>query len=586
MTAAVEPFAHAGYDLDAAAVLLCESDGTPRKSPRRSNAWSTVLRAARRHAHPRSSRAKRSACASGPAARTPSLRPAASAPAYYCMDGTIPRKRLGEMLKAIQRAGNEVRAALPQRLPCRRRQPASADPVRCPTPDSVARAEAFGAEILELCVPMGGTVTGEHGVGVEKLDQMCSQFGRRRWMPFQRQARVRSGRPAQSGQGRSRRCIAAPSTAACASARHACLSRSCRASDGCPAVNPAVAADRVRVRATRAHARRCAFAAAAPRTSTAKPPTATLLDTRERGRHRRLRAHRTGRHRARRHAAGRAGGVARRTRPVLCRSSRRTSAPAHGRRHGRRRPRRVRARACGGSVRDFVLGVHAASTAAASCCASAATVMKNVAGYDVSRLMAGSLGTLGLIVEVSLKVLPRAAGRGDAALRVQADRSARAAPRLGRPAAAAECQRLGWNDGSRHRPAPARRGAPRSAEAACAASAASDAHDAAAPAGDACASTRDLLFVAADDASGRTRPVAPVGAADRAAAGACPRRRLIEWHGAQRWVATRPVGRGARSARQPRRAATPPCSRGRDRGATRRRFDAADAAVASASTAS
>jgi glycolate oxidase len=44
--------------------------------------------------------------------------------------------------------------------------------------DSVARAEAFGAEILELCVQMGGTVTGEHGVGVEKLDQMCSQFGR------------------------------------------------------------------------------------------------------------------------------------------------------------------------------------------------------------------------------------------------------------------------------------------------------------------------------------------------------------------------------------------------------------------------
>jgi glycolate oxidase len=43
-------------------------------------------------------------------------------------------------------------------------------------PDSIHRAEAFGAEILELCVRVGGTVTGEHGVGVEKLDTMCGQF--------------------------------------------------------------------------------------------------------------------------------------------------------------------------------------------------------------------------------------------------------------------------------------------------------------------------------------------------------------------------------------------------------------------------
>jgi glycolate oxidase len=45
-------------------------------------------------------------------------------------------------------------------------------------PDSVARAEAFGAEILEQTVQMGGTISGEHGIGVEKLDQMCAQFDR------------------------------------------------------------------------------------------------------------------------------------------------------------------------------------------------------------------------------------------------------------------------------------------------------------------------------------------------------------------------------------------------------------------------
>jgi glycolate oxidase len=97
-------------------------------------------------------------------------------PAYYCMDGTIPRKRLGEMLRAIQKM--EGRYGL-----------------RCPNvfhagdgnlhplilfndndPEEVRRAEDFGVEILELSVALGGTITGEHGVGVEKISQMCSQF--------------------------------------------------------------------------------------------------------------------------------------------------------------------------------------------------------------------------------------------------------------------------------------------------------------------------------------------------------------------------------------------------------------------------
>ncbi len=62
-------------------------------------------------------------------------------------------------------------------------------------PDSVARAEAFGAEILEESLRLGGTITGEHGVGMEKLNQMCSQFDRRgaRCVP-RRQACLRSCR--------------------------------------------------------------------------------------------------------------------------------------------------------------------------------------------------------------------------------------------------------------------------------------------------------------------------------------------------------------------------------------------------------
>jgi glycolate oxidase len=99
-----------------------------------------------------------------------------AAPAYYCMDGTIPRRRLGEMLTAIR--DMERRYGL-----------------RCPNvfhagdgnlhplilfddgdPDSVRRAELFGIEILEHSVRLGGTITGEHGVGVEKINQMCTQF--------------------------------------------------------------------------------------------------------------------------------------------------------------------------------------------------------------------------------------------------------------------------------------------------------------------------------------------------------------------------------------------------------------------------
>jgi glycolate oxidase len=98
-------------------------------------------------------------------------------PDYYCMDGTIPKKRLGEMLAFI--AEMEVKYGL-----------------RCPNvfhagdgnlhplilfdandPEQLQRTEAFAGEVLEKCVAVGGTITGEHGVGIEKINQMCVQFG-------------------------------------------------------------------------------------------------------------------------------------------------------------------------------------------------------------------------------------------------------------------------------------------------------------------------------------------------------------------------------------------------------------------------
>jgi glycolate oxidase len=98
-------------------------------------------------------------------------------PDYYCMDGTIPRKRLGEVLRRI--------AALEQkyRLRCANVFHAGDGNLHplilydANEPGELQRTEAFGGEILELCLEVGGTITGEHGVGVEKIDQMCAQFG-------------------------------------------------------------------------------------------------------------------------------------------------------------------------------------------------------------------------------------------------------------------------------------------------------------------------------------------------------------------------------------------------------------------------
>ena len=97
-------------------------------------------------------------------------------PDYYCMDGTIPRKRLGEVLAGI--AAMETRYGL-RCANVFHAGDGNLHPLilfNANIPDEFHRAEAFGAEILALCVEVGGTITGEHGVGIEKIDSMCVQF--------------------------------------------------------------------------------------------------------------------------------------------------------------------------------------------------------------------------------------------------------------------------------------------------------------------------------------------------------------------------------------------------------------------------
>ncbi|MBA3477554.1 MAG: FAD-binding protein [Lautropia sp.] len=174
-TGAVEPFVKAGYDLAAEAILLVESDGTPEEVAGEIAAMERVLR---------DSGCTRLAVSQSEAERLlfwsgrKNAFPAAGriSADYYCMDGTIPRKGLGRMLLAI--ADMEVR----YRLRCMNVFHAGDGNLHplilfdANVPGEWERADLFGAEILELCVELGGTVTGEHGVGVEKINSMCVQF--------------------------------------------------------------------------------------------------------------------------------------------------------------------------------------------------------------------------------------------------------------------------------------------------------------------------------------------------------------------------------------------------------------------------
>ena len=175
MTAAVEDFVHAGYDLDAAAILLCESDGTPAEVEHEIGRMVEVLRrcGATRIAAS-SSEAERLRFWSGRKNAFPAS--GRISPDYMCMDSTIPRRRLADMLIAIGEM--ETR----HRLRCVNVFHAGDGNLHplilfdANDADQLHRAERFGAEILELSVEMGGTVTGEHGVGIEKLASMCVQF--------------------------------------------------------------------------------------------------------------------------------------------------------------------------------------------------------------------------------------------------------------------------------------------------------------------------------------------------------------------------------------------------------------------------
>ena len=175
-TRAVEEFVNAGYDLEAVAILLCESDGTPEEVAEEIERMTKVLEQSGASGIQISKdEIERLKFWSGRKNAFPAAGRLAAD--YYCMDGTIPRRHIATLLKRIQ--GMEKKYGLGC-LNVFHAGDGNMHPLimfNGADQDEWHRAEEFGTEILEACVELGGTITGEHGVGIEKINSMCVQFG-------------------------------------------------------------------------------------------------------------------------------------------------------------------------------------------------------------------------------------------------------------------------------------------------------------------------------------------------------------------------------------------------------------------------
>lgn len=172
---AAEEFAHAGYPTDCAALLIAETDGRREDASKEMATMCDILRSC--NANPlrqTQDETERALFWKGRKSAFPAV--ARMRPDYYCMDGTIPRKHLGEVLDDISALSKKYN------LPCANVFHAgdgNLHPLIMFDDSTEGEGEAarrFGSDIMRLCLRAGGTITGEHGVGVEKIDEMCSQF--------------------------------------------------------------------------------------------------------------------------------------------------------------------------------------------------------------------------------------------------------------------------------------------------------------------------------------------------------------------------------------------------------------------------
>ncbi len=172
---AAEDFCHAGYPRDAAAILLCELDGTTSEVDSEIDDVRSIFE---RHncteARVSTTEEERQRFWLGRKSAFPAL--GRISPDYYCMDGTIPRRHLAFVLQRIAELSQEYGLLVANVFHAGDGNLHPLIAYDGNDDGQLEAAEAIGGKILELCVEVGGTVTGEHGVGVEKLNQMCVQF--------------------------------------------------------------------------------------------------------------------------------------------------------------------------------------------------------------------------------------------------------------------------------------------------------------------------------------------------------------------------------------------------------------------------
>src|SRR5260221_2838922 len=173
---AAEAFVHVGYPLDVAALLIVELDGPEAEGDHLIAKVEGIDRANRaRSVRVSQNEAERVAFWSGRKAAFPAV--GRISPDYYCMDGTIPRARLAEVLNFIAEMEKKYRLRCPNVFHAGDGNLHPLILFDANNAEELERTERFAGEVLEKCVAVGGTITGEHGVGVEKINQMCAQFG-------------------------------------------------------------------------------------------------------------------------------------------------------------------------------------------------------------------------------------------------------------------------------------------------------------------------------------------------------------------------------------------------------------------------
>jgi len=172
---AAEDFVHAGYPTDAAAILLCEVDGTNQEvSEHIARVRELLLASGATEVRTAKDSLERARFWQGRKSAFPAV--GRISPDYYCMDGTIPRRRLPEVLRRTAELSEEYGLPVANVFHAGDGNMHPLILYNANNPGELERTEELGGKILELCVEVGGTITGEHGVGIEKIRQMCVQF--------------------------------------------------------------------------------------------------------------------------------------------------------------------------------------------------------------------------------------------------------------------------------------------------------------------------------------------------------------------------------------------------------------------------